>query len=193
VAALFLRGAWDIYYPEVLGVRQCLSFIQPLHFFSEISAVPIVSAKDGTLVGTLSSTDFKGVQENNLPVLTNSIRNYMTTEPLTCTLKAPLRDVIELLASSGVHRLYVTEGCPKKPVGVISVTDIMKLLANRFWICKYSVYSHKLTISRYLPCCSCRRAAIVGVVIYIGGKVGSHHITGWLLLLILCGCRWLQF
>jgi len=108
-----------------------------LHAFTiimgcEISAVPIVSAKDGSLVGTLSCSDFKGVHEGNLPILTNSVRNFMTTEPLTCKLKTPLRDVIELLASSGVHRLYVTEGNPKKPVGVISMTDIMKLLANRF-------------------------------------------------------------
>lgn len=107
-----------------------------LHAFTiltgcEISAVPIVSATDGSLVGTLSCSDFKDVYEGNLPVLTNSIRNYMTHEPLTCTLNTPLRDIIELLATSGVHRVYVTEGNPKKPVGVVSMTDIMKLLANR--------------------------------------------------------------
>jgi CBS domain-containing protein len=91
-----------------------------------------VSAKNGSLVGTLSSSDFKGVTEGNLPHLTNPVREYMAHEPLTCTLKTPLRDVIELLASSGVHRVYVTEGNPKSPVGVISMTDIIKVFAAQF-------------------------------------------------------------
>lgn len=83
---------------------------------------------DSALGGVLSSSDFKNISESNLPLLASSVKDHMTKDPLTCTLDTPLRDIIELFASSGVHRVFVVEGFPKRVVGVVSMTDIMKLL-----------------------------------------------------------------
>ena len=47
---------------------------------------------------------------------------------LTCGPDTPFRDVVLLLASGGVHRIYVVDDA-RAPVGVVTLTDVLKAIA----------------------------------------------------------------
>lgn len=55
-----------------------------------------------------------------------TIADVMTTEPVTVYRSQPLSEVYDLLQSNGFHHVPVVDG--SKPVGVISATDILKLV-----------------------------------------------------------------
>jgi len=85
---------------------------------------------DGTLIGNISVSDLKLSVEEHLEMLSFPIKNLFETyhrrELVTCR---PGTSFIELLKSfgSGMHRIYVVDDF-RKPVGVISLTDVLDLV-----------------------------------------------------------------
>jgi len=98
-----------------------------------VSAVPIVD-KQGTLAGTLSVSDLKLLKDDLSPLLlpTSQYKSKQETIPdIVCTMATPLRSVISMLASTGVHRVWVVDE-QRKPTSVISITNVCEFLSRFF-------------------------------------------------------------
>lgn len=96
-----------------------------------ISAVPIVD-ENGTLSGTLSVSDLKLLKDDLSPLLL-SVSQYKskqeTMPDIVCTTDTTLRSVVEMLASTGVHRVWVVDE-NRKPISVISITNVCEFLSR---------------------------------------------------------------
>ena len=100
---------------------------------SRVSALPVVEA-GGRLVGVISKTDIIASEEEAGGGSTQDglfratlARDLMTSPALTVPPDASIRDAAQQMLSAGVHRLFVT--AQGRPVGVISITDILQAVA----------------------------------------------------------------
>jgi len=96
-----------------------------------ISAVPLVD-KRGVLIGTLSVSDLKFLQDDLSPLLLSASQYKSIQEPkpnIVCTRESTLEEVIAKLANSNVHRVWVVDD-EDKPISVISITNICEFLGQ---------------------------------------------------------------
>jgi CBS domain-containing protein len=98
-----------------------------------VSALPVVDSA-GRLVGVISKTDMMASEEDATgePARaalfeTTLVRDLMSSPVVTIAADASIRDAAQQMLSTGVHRLFVTS--EERPIGVISVTDILAALA----------------------------------------------------------------
>eukprot|EP01027_Heterolobosea_sp_BB2_P001692 GEZU01002522.1.p1 GENE.GEZU01002522.1~~GEZU01002522.1.p1 ORF type:complete len:328 (-),score=91.35 GEZU01002522.1:327-1310(-) len=99
----------------------------------KITAVGVVNA-EGDLVGNLSASDLKGITSKTLGDLALPIKEYLAkynrhTAPITVTLENTLADIMNLLVEKNIHRVWVVEKGQRKPVGVVTTTDVMNMLS----------------------------------------------------------------
>lgn len=85
--------------------------------------------ENGKLVGNISVTDLQNTLEENIEFLSGTAGAFLKdglhqTKTITCTESESLIGVLELLAKSRVHRIFVVNG-ENVPIGVITLTDIM--------------------------------------------------------------------
>ena len=96
---------------------------------NHIHAVVVVD-KQGYASGVVSQTDMVLARQGRSPadVAHLTAADIMTPDLITCTLDAPVSDVITTLTRNRIHRLVVVqeEGEHLRPVGVISMTDIIR-------------------------------------------------------------------
>ena len=101
-----------------------------------VSAV-IVLDTDGMPVGLVSRTDLlRAAQHGHRPDDETALRfdpklaaaDVMHADPVSIEATASLADAARLMAKRDVHRLLVVEGT--SPVGVISVTDVLEIVAR---------------------------------------------------------------
>jgi len=104
-----------------------------------VSAVAIVD-KQGVLVASISATDLRGLQQENFSGLLLPVLEFIQLHvpdliipPLTVRSSTTFETVILKLAAARTHRLWVIDEMDR-PVGVISLTDVMKLLDLRCYI-----------------------------------------------------------
>lgn len=108
---------------------------------NKISALAVVD-DHGLLIGNLSASDLKGAVTTDedegadplgsllLPVLSFLRQGGMSCFPVaTCTKKNTFNMVLVNVVSSRVHRLWIVDEVGK-PIGIISLTDIMKSLID---------------------------------------------------------------
>jgi CBS domain-containing protein len=95
----------------------------------QVSGAPVVGA-DGQCVGVLSATDcFRALgREGDAPFLAGPAKAYMTADPVTVAPGTPVRDLARMMLDAHIHRLIVVDE-RRRPVGVISSTDILAALA----------------------------------------------------------------
>jgi len=98
-----------------------------------ISAAPVVD-KQGTLVGTLSVSDLKFLQDDLSPLLltTSQYKSKLEITPcpsVVCTQDTTLGSVISTLATTNVHRVWVVDA-QHKPVSVVSITNVCEFLSQ---------------------------------------------------------------
>ncbi|KAL6069768.1 hypothetical protein QOT17_007340 [Balamuthia mandrillaris] len=114
-----------------------------LMYFHKISAVAIVD-KNEQLVANLSASDIRGLHTTNFEALLKPVMEFLLLKhgggsrqlqpqkrPLpviTCTPYTLLSTVILQLAIYRLHRVWVVNE-HRQPIGVISLTDIMRLFA----------------------------------------------------------------
>jgi len=98
----------------------------------QINGVAIIS--DGKLVGNISPSDLKDVYIIPMglsDVLNSTIADYLAYKRKAAiksvTSRNTLADVIRLIVTHHIHRVYVTES--GAPVGVITLSDILSLWA----------------------------------------------------------------
>ncbi len=65
-----------------------------------------------------------------------AVRDIMHKGVIVCRPDTPLEEVVRITVDADVHRLLVTEMTPtgKKPVGVVSTTDIVKDMRGTRWV-----------------------------------------------------------
>jgi len=127
---------------------------------NSVSAVAIVSEKDGKLLGAFSETDisyfadpdfamalglsvsqFLFLRHNALPKITHGVFagadafDAALQNPLYdawrvyCKLEDKLEDVLELMSTGAVHRIWVVDD-DRKPIGCVSLVDILALFQH---------------------------------------------------------------
>lgn len=91
----------------------------------EIHAV-VVMDDQGQAVGVVSQTDMVLARQGRTPDQARSMlaREVMTPGCATCDAELLLSDAVSLMTGRRMHRLVVTEN--DKPVGVISMTDVVR-------------------------------------------------------------------
>jgi len=111
---------------------------------NKVSAVAVVDV-NGVLVGNFSATDLKafGYDDTIGRVATGatSLREFVDTVkpkargvyPVIATTASTTEEVIEAFTSTGVQRIWVVDGA-QKPIGVISLVDIINLFVRHFLI-----------------------------------------------------------
>lgn len=87
----------------------------------------------GAVVGVLSQTDLLRARVvehlwTNLKGL--AVRHVMTAPPITIPVSATLDDAAEVMEQRRVHRLVVVGPDGSTPVGVLSVTDLVHVMAG---------------------------------------------------------------
>ena len=97
-----------------------------------VHGLPVVDSHGG-VVGVLSQTDLLRARVvehlwTNLRGL--AVRHVMTAPAITIGLHASLDDAAALMERERVHRLVVIGPDGATPVGVLSVTDLVHVMAN---------------------------------------------------------------
>ncbi len=96
--------------------------------------MPIVSDADGKLVGNLSISDIRALanrsKEGIEDALAKPVEDFVSPggerrPVISVSSKDSLLGVIELMCTSRVHRVYITQA--DAVVGLISITDVLKV------------------------------------------------------------------
>lgn len=98
-----------------------------------VHGLPVVDA-NGALVGVLSQTDLNRARSTeylwvNWPGL--AVRHLMTSPAITIHRSTPMIVAARKMEQHQIHRLVVVEdGDETTPVGVLSMTDLIRVLAS---------------------------------------------------------------
>jgi len=97
-----------------------------------LSAIPLVN-ESGEIAGCFSASDFRSFPLSawgNLYARVDRFlqaRHAASLQPVYVAPASTLLDVVELMTKNKVHRVYVVDDA-KKPVGVVSTTDVTRWL-----------------------------------------------------------------
>ena len=119
--------------PVLAHVDQPLSEVAGLLEFYRVSGLPVVDW-DGRLVGVISQTDLLHARTTEAlwhawPGL--AVRHLMTQPPVTVTSELSVEDAARVMERRAIHRLVVTLTDGETPIGVISVSDLVRSMAER--------------------------------------------------------------
>jgi CBS domain-containing protein len=97
----------------------------------EINAVAIVDDSD-TVVGNLSSSDLRGITRFTLGRLFMPVLDFLkemhggkVPKPLTCRMETPLLEVLNMVHTSRVHRVWVVDDGGQL-LDVITLSDMLR-------------------------------------------------------------------
>jgi CBS domain-containing protein len=96
-----------------------------------VHGLPVVDAT-GAVVGVLSQTDLlraRVVEHLWTSLRGLAVRHVMTAPAITISVHADLDDAAELMEQRRVHRLVVVGPDGLTPVGVLSVSDLVHVMA----------------------------------------------------------------
>jgi len=101
--------------------------------FYRVSGLPVVDG-DGYLVGVISQTDLLHARTTRAlwqawPGLT--VRHLMTGPAVTVTSEVSLDEAARLMERRRIHRLVVVADDDETPIGVLSVSDLVRAMADR--------------------------------------------------------------
>ncbi|KAI8814821.1 hypothetical protein BJ742DRAFT_734049 [Cladochytrium replicatum] len=101
----------------------------------KVPAMPIVNSA-GLIVGTLSSSDLRGITRASLNNLALPVLDYLKTitqpssTPITCSKFDTLKTLLHKLADNKVHRIWVVDDEKGSPIGVVSQSDLIACFAG---------------------------------------------------------------
>jgi CBS domain-containing protein len=100
--------------------------------FYRISGLPVVD-QDGVLVGVVSQTDLLHARTTEAlwrawPGLV--VRHLMTQPAVSVTSDVTIEDAARLMEEHRIHRLVVTAEDGETPIGVVSVSDLVRPMAG---------------------------------------------------------------
>jgi CBS-domain-containing membrane protein len=94
-----------------------------------INALVVVD-EGGDLAGVVSQTDLVKVSDQDWGKMV--AEDVMTVDVVTIVADIPVLAAVELMVDNQVHRLVITQGglAPRRPVGVLSMTDVVREMAK---------------------------------------------------------------
>jgi CBS domain-containing protein len=106
-------------------------------YLDNIQGLPVID-KSANVIGNLSASDLRGITVENMNHLTKPVYQYLEAMKHSGELKADqlrtveqldtVDKVLKLFIENKIHRMWVTKDNSEKLTGVISLTDILKLL-----------------------------------------------------------------
>jgi CBS domain-containing protein len=75
-------------------------------------------------------TDWQLIDVEALPA--DEVRRFMTTEVVTASPHQTMAEVARLMLERAVHRIVVLDA-DRRPVGLVSVTDVLRVVATADW------------------------------------------------------------
>lgn len=95
---------------------------------NEIGSLVVVD-EDGKLEGILTTTDFVGIVAASDPKAETTVSRYMTTDVITTTAQATIRDVSDSMVEHGFHHMPVVDETAGV-IGMITTADLAVYLSN---------------------------------------------------------------
>ncbi len=121
---------------SVVSVLDNVSVIDALQRMMDesVSGIAITNI-NGVVVGSFSASDLKGMGPKQLfevdLKLTDMLEfHHRTRDPVTCTLHDSFRTVVDRVVAARVHRAFVVDGVTKRLTGVVSLTDLISVVAK---------------------------------------------------------------
>jgi len=119
--------------PIVASIDMPLADAAELMDFYRVSGLPVVDWS-GFLVGVISQTDLLHARTTQAlwhawPGLT--VRHLMTRPAVTVRSSAALVEAAEMMERLRIHRLVVVDASGETPIGVLSVSDLVRSMAER--------------------------------------------------------------
>jgi CBS domain-containing protein len=100
---------------------------------TRVSALAVVNPQTGAIIGTFSSSDLRGLDDEQFPNLKRTVFQYLemyspaSLKPIVETSNTQsLFHTIKTMLDNKVHRVWLVDK-ERNPCGVISMTDIMRL------------------------------------------------------------------
>jgi len=116
--------------PQPIVVRADLPLARAAALLDEhrVSGLPVVDA-EGAVIGVVSQTDLlhartTGALWSAWPGL--AVRHLMTSPAVTIGPEASLDEAARLMEARHIHRLVVTGTDGRTPIGVLSVSDLVR-------------------------------------------------------------------
>jgi CBS domain-containing protein len=120
----------------VTSVKESDTVLTALHKLDAKNFSALAVTDDsGRLTGNFSASDLRGLYAEHFPSFLKPVHEFLeehspgSNAPQVAMDDATLADVVKQLREGKLHRLWVVNG-DFKPVGVISLTDIMKLIRD---------------------------------------------------------------
>ncbi len=112
------------------------SVLQALHRLDHtgFSALAVVH-RNGRMCGNFSASDLRGLTQEQFPGFLRTVQDFLelhspkSLAPVVVHAEASLSTVVHQLSGHHLHRVWVVDG-DYKPIGVVSLTDIMRLLRD---------------------------------------------------------------
>lgn len=119
--------------PIVVNVDTALSDAAEIMDFYRVSGLPVVDWT-GSLVGVISRTDLLHARTTEAlwgawPTL--AVRHLMTRPAVTVTSETGVEEAAALMERLHINRLVVTDADGDTPIGLLSVTDLVRSMAER--------------------------------------------------------------
>jgi len=107
-----------------------------------VSGVPVVD-EEGDIIGTVSVTDILWLSDRLAPLLggrapsgsetppsvdLGTVEEIMTPDVFGIEPRASIQELLRFFSRTGLHRVPVVEG--RRPVGIVSATDLLDLIAG---------------------------------------------------------------
>ena len=89
----------------------------------------VVTDDDNQLVGILTTTDFVDIVAKSKPKADTTVERYMSTDVVTTTAQASIRDVADTIMEHGFHHVPVTDD-EEGVIGMISTTDLAAYIST---------------------------------------------------------------
>lgn len=102
----------------------------------------LTTEENGIPTGVLSKTDIMGAYYADLPI-DSPVEYIMSSPPLFCSPDDPLEKALEQMRENSVYRLYVKDSAEDEVIGSLAYPDIVGILYQYCYECKYSHFRTK--------------------------------------------------
>jgi len=104
--------------------------------FNKVSAVAVVDV-EGKLIGNISASDIRGLVREKFPALLKPIPEFFCeltgheSKPvISCKNSTTLLELVKIMDDNRIHRVWVVDDISDVPIGLVAMTDIMKLFSD---------------------------------------------------------------
>ncbi len=116
----------EVIRPRAVTANASLSIHAAARLMTEQRVSSLLITDDDALVGILTDRDMRSRVVAKGTATTSPVSNIMTGNPVCITASRTLFDALCVMAERNIHHLPVVETGSKKPVGMLSATDMIR-------------------------------------------------------------------